>query len=409
MIRLSADEALNKVPPKGRVYVASGIGHPDTLVKPLLRRARAVGPLTIVTSLLGPLPGYCQPAAAATCRVLSFRGTGPARQAIRDGQVEVVPTHLSGIPRLMHGPLRPDVALVQVTPPDAAGRCSLGPSVLYQQAAIRAANTVIAEVNPMLPWTDGDSMVALCEIDVLVAGEHPLPHPEPFAPSLTELAVADTVVDLIPDGCTLQVGMGGVGEAVMQGLSRRRGLRLHTGLVSDGLLKLLDSSALADGDGVVVCGAAYGSDALYQRIQRNPRVLFRGVEYTHNPVVMAGLDQFIAINSAVEVDLSGQINAESVDGLPISGTGGQGDFLRGAALAQHGLAVIAVTATSAGGTRSRIVRRLQSPGVVSTPRTDVHMVITEFGLADVRGQGLRDRAAALRAVADPRLSSALED
>jgi acyl-CoA hydrolase len=395
---LDADAALRCITAGDRIYVASGLGHPDTLVPSLLRRAASVGPLTVVTSLLGPLPAYCDPAVAGLCRVLTFRGTRASRAAFESGQTELVPAHLSAIPRLLRGPLRPDVAIVQVTAPDSSGRYSLGASVLYQRSAIAAAGTVVAEVNPQLPWAGGDAVLARDDIDILVDGEHPLPQQRVSSPTAAAQAVAQRVVDLVPDGATVQVGIGEVGNAVVERLRQRTDLRLHTGLVSESLLKLLDSDALATGQDVVVCGAAYGSTPLYERLGTDQRVSIRGVEYTHDCTVLAGFETFIAINGAVEIDLDGQINVENIDGVPISGIGGQGDFFRGAAMAQNGLPIVAMTARTPFG-RPRIVERLQYPGTVSTPRSDAVVVVTEYGVADLRGLGTRDRSRALRAIA----------
>lgn len=394
---LSPVEAMDLIHSDDLVYVASGLGHPDRLAQPLVDRARTVGRITILTSLLGDNPPYCAPELLGICKVLTFRGTRASESALEVGQAEVLPMHLSSVGDLVRDVLTPDVALIQVTGPDEHGRYSLGASVLYQRSVIRAARTVIAEINPELPRANGDSVLQAGEIDVVVPGGHTLPTVADTEPTQDELAVAERVVTLIPDGATVQVGIGGVGDAVMRGLRKRRNLRIHTGLVNDSVLSLLDSGALASGRHTVVCGSALGSPALYEQIARDDRFLLRGVDFTHSVEVMSRIPAFIAVNSGIELDLAGQLNGETVNGRPISGTGGQSDFLRGAWRSPGGLGIVAMTSHTPTG-RPRIVDVLGFPGTVSTLRSDISLVVTERGHVDLRMQGLRSRAEALRAI-----------
>lgn len=395
--RVSAQKAMEVVRANSIVYVASGLGHPDTLAQPLVDRAKVVGNVTIVTSLLGENPPYCDPELLGICHVLTFRGTPASEHAVKVGQTEVLPMHLSAVGDLVREVLTPDVALIQVSEPDEDGRFSLGASVLYQRSVIRSARIVVAEVNPLLPWTGGDSVLAQGEIDFIVYGAHDLQTAAVSQPTDDELTVAERVVALVPDGATVQVGIGAIGDAVMRSLRRRRNLRIHTGLVNDTLLDLLDSDALASGDPTVVCGSALGSLELYKRIANDSRVAVRSVEYTHSTEVMARIPRFVAVNSGVEIDVSGQVNGETVNGRHVSGTGGQSDFLRGAWRSPGGLGILAITSHTARG-RLRIVDELSPPATVSTLRSDVSIVVTERGFADIRRLGLKSRAEALRGI-----------
>ncbi len=405
----SAAEAIAAILPGSTVYLAGGPGHPSLLAEELAVQGPRLAPLTVVTSLMGELPPYARSGAAAWCRVKSFRGMAGAREALAAGQVDVVPVNLSAIPDLLaRQPLRPRVAIVQCAPPAAGDRTddlSLGVSVLYHLAAVAAAEIVIAEVNPDMPWTCGTGRVPLSEVTHLVEARHPVPEgPQPQS-SEAERAVARRVAGLIPDGSVVQVGMGGVGDAVLEALRGRRGIRLHAGLLGDGIVDLAEAGALAPGPGAIVTAALYGTRRLYDFASRNLAVEVHPVTRTHDPSVLRGLARLVAVNSAVEVDLTGQVNAESVGGLPVSGAGGQLDFVRGAAEA-GGRSIIALPATAARGTRSRIVARL-SDGVVTTPRTEADLVATEFGVAELRGRTLGERAEALAAVADPRFRDEL--
>lgn len=404
---VSAEAAFCQLQANSTLYIEGGVGHPDSLMDALMNRCNAVGGIRVVTSLLGAMPPYCSEAAVGIDKVLSFRGSPQTEAAIIAGKVDIVPTNLSTIPALLSGPLLPDVAVVQVTPPDSNGYCSLGPSVLYNKSAIRAAKVVIAEVNSYLPRTMGESSVHLSELDFLVEGAHPLPTVPLLQPSESENVLATNVVKHVPDYSTVQLGMGSVTTAIMNQLQTQAQLRIHAGLLSDGIIALAESGALRQQEGSIVSGAFYGSEELYEFVNNNPRIFMRSVEHTHNSDVIQKIPSFISINSAIEVDLSGQINAEVVRGLPISGAGGQGDFIRGARLSRGGKSIIALTATTKGGKHSKIVKKLADPGVVTTPRTEVDLVVTEFGFADLRGKGLRERAKALAAIADPRFSDAL--
>jgi 4-hydroxybutyrate CoA-transferase len=395
---LCAEDALHAVRPGDRVYVEGGAAHPRRLAAALLERARQVGPLEVVTSVLGRTPRYCEPDAAGLISVRSFRGSPQTRDAFLRGQLDVVPAGLSGIPALLAAALRPDVALVQVSPPDQQGWCSLGVSVLYHRAAIDAARTVIAEINPAMPRTCGDGDVHVSEIDRFVDTDLPLEEFPRLPPSEQERAAARHVAEFVEDGSTVQIGMGTFADAVLAELRSRRGLRIHAGLLSDGLVGLLEHGAVNDAPGAVVTGAVAGTERIYRAVDRNPVVHVRRVEHTHDARVLAGLPRLVAVNSAIEVDMTGQVNGESIRGVPISGAGGALDFAHAASAAPGGLSVIALASTARSGGHLRIVSELSDAAVVSLPRTEVHVLVTEHGAADLRGLGIRERARAVASI-----------
>jgi len=396
--------ALQHVESRSRVYVEGGAGHPDALVPSLLERADQVGGVEVVTSPLGAIPAYCQAGTSGIDRVTSLRGDPAMREAIRAGHVRVVPSHLSDIPRLLAGPLRPDVAIVQVTPPDDRGLCSLGPSVLYHRAAIASARVVIAQVNPSLPRTFGDSTVHESDIDVWVDLDGDIPTQSRTPATKDEIAVAANLIDLVPDDAVVQVGMGKLGDAIFGSLTGRSGLRVHAGLISESVLQLVEAGALADCRGAITTGAALGTSEIYSFINENDLAELRPVEYTHAVATMASFDMFVSINTALQIDMSGQVNAESISGTQIGATGGLADFARGARAARRGLSVVALTSRTPAG-QSRIVQELSTPVSVTLGRADVDVVVTECGVADLRGLDLDERQSAIGSITSEKSSA----
>lgn len=397
---LAATAAIAAVPRGSRIYVEGGAGHPTLLAEALVEHARDHGPFEIVTSVMGPTPVYCLPDCAGLFDVRSFRGSAETREAYLRGGLDVVPVGLSSIPGLLSGRLRPDVALIQVTEPDDQGWCSLGASVLYHHSAISAARMVIAEVNPGMPRTSGDGAIHVSQLTAIVATANPLVEFPGAEPTPEELAAARHVADFVSDGATVQIGMGGFAGAVSRELRSRRNLRVHAGLLSDGILDLVESGAIADEPGAVTTGALAGTSRLYQAADGSKTIAVRRVEYTHSPNVLQALPSFVAINSALEVDFTGQVNGETARGLPVSGAGGALDFARGA-IASGGLSIVGLTSTASAGRIRRIVPELSARATVSIPRTEVDILVTEHGAVDLRGLGLRARMSAIESIAGP--------
>jgi acyl-CoA hydrolase len=341
--------------------------------------------------------------------ILSYGGLGELRALSRTGRLEVLPCHYAALPRMFaEGFLPTDVGFVQVSPPDAAGTCSLGIGVDYAADAIPHTQVLIAEVNQQMPVTTGSPRLPIDRFAAVVHTDRPLTQAPERAPDEVELAIARHVAALVEDGDTVQLGVGSLPAAVLDALSGHTDLGVHTGMITDGVLRLAEKGVItgarkeADA-GLIVTGSALGTAELYSGLDRMP-VRFRPASYTHSPATLSQFRSFVAINSAIEVDLSGQIGAEMRRGAYVGAVGGQVDFSRAAALT-GARSIIALRSTSRG--ESTINARIIS-GVVTTSRSDVDFVVTEHGIAQLRGRNLSERARALIAVAAPEHREALE-
>jgi acyl-CoA hydrolase len=337
------------------------------------------------------------------------------REAVAAGRVDYTPIFLSEIEELFDSGAMPlDVVLMQVSPPDDHGFVSLGTTVDCTMTAARCARVVIAEVNQCMPRTHGDTSIHVSHISFIVETSRALLQleSEPF----TELQrrVGENVASLIPDGATLQTGIGGIPDAVMACLQDKRDLGIHTEMCSDGVIDLMEAGVLTGERkslhrGKAVLSFALGSQRLFDFVRENPSFEFRSISYTNDPFVVAQNDRMVAINSALQIDLTGQVCADSIGTRPFSGFGGQLDFIRGAARSKGGVPIIALPSTAVHGNISRIVPVLEPGAGVVTSRADVHFVVTEHGIAYLHGKSLRERAEALIAVAHPRFQGELED
>jgi acetyl-CoA hydrolase len=411
---VSATTALDAVSSGDRVYLHGGAATPQHLVDALCDRARSLADVELVHLHTEAAAPYVRP---------DFRGhirhnalfIGPnVREAVARGDADYTPVFLSEIPALFKpgGPLPLDVALIHVTPPDQHGNCSLGVSVDCAVAAAKFARTVIAQVNRRMPRTSGASIPEE-HITFAVAQEAELPEylPPPATPESE--AIAANVAALIDDGATLQMGIGAVPNAVLAALRDRRHLGIHTEMFTDGLLPLIESGAV-DGSGKsmhrgkVVSAFVMGRRRLYDFVDSNEQVELLPVNYTNNVEVIAAHHRMVAINSALSVDLTGQVAADSIGTRLYSGIGGQLDFIRGAARSRGGVPIIALPATAAGGTVSRICPVLPPGSGVVTTRGDIHWVITEYGAANLHGRTLRERARMLIDLAAPSYRAELE-
>ena len=381
---------------------------PLTLTRALVAQRHRLGRLRLVfgISLGGTLTADC----ADAFSFVSYCATGSNRALAQAGLLDIVPCPYSQLgPMLRSGPLKVDAVLLQVSPADGEGRHSLGLANDLLPDAIDAARVVIAEVNPHVPWTHGARTLRESDVDCLV--------PAQFAPLETaqaevgavEAAIARRVAALIDDGATLQVGLGGAAEATLLQLGDRRDLGLHSGIVGDAIVALAECGALTNARksidrGVSIAGLLIGSQRLYRHADRNPALQLRGSSYTHGADVLRSIDRFVAINSAIEVDLTGQVNAETAAGRYVGAVGGAPDFLRAAHLSRGGIPVVALA--SMAGERSRIVAALSGP--VTTPRCDAGVFVTEHGVADLRGLSLRARVRRMIDIAAPAQREALE-
>ena len=348
------------------------------------------------------LPGYnnvdyagLDPAARATAFFV-----GPAlRQSFAAGRVDYLPISYFAVYGYLRDRAAVDLALLQVSPPDTDGRCSLGVANDFTPAVLGKAACKVAHVNPLMPRTVGAATVAIDDIDYLVEAPRPVLGGDDGADA-EFVAIGRHVATLVPDGATLEVGVGKV-QGVLAALTGKRDLALHTGAFSDPVLRLVETGALADRVAAITAGVAWGSEALYAFVADNPRVRFAPVGVTHAIATLGAIERFIAINSVIEVDLLGQANAEMIRGRQVSSAGGITDFMRGARLSPGGLAIVALPSTTKGGTVSRIVAHLDEGAAVSVARADMEVVVTEHGIADLRDKSVDARAEALIAIAAP--------
>jgi len=397
-----------------KVLVAPGSGDPAALVAEILRQADRLAPLTLMGGLRLDDFAFAAPAFAGKIRFATWHMSPRLAEAEARGDVDFVPARYFDTVHLFStgGAWAPDAVLVHTAPPDRGGHLSLGVSVSYLLPAARRAPLVIAQVNPRMPRTLGNAFLHRSQVDAWTAVDHPLLEYPPTPVGEVERRIAGHVADLIPDGATVQVGVGSIPQAVMEALAGKKDLGIHSLLVNH-MLPLVRSGVITNArkrlhPGRMDVGEIMGTTALFQWSHENPLVNMEPSDVVHDPQVIATLGDFVSVNSALEVDLLGQVNAESVDGRQITGIGGQFDFVLGAARAAGGRSIIALPASAARGTRSRIVTRLAAGARVTTPRFLSDYVVTEHGVAALRGQSDAGRARALLRIADPAFRDALE-
>jgi acyl-CoA hydrolase/GNAT superfamily N-acetyltransferase len=404
---VTADEAIRGIPAGRRILIGSGAAEPVSLVKAMVEQGSHLADNEVVHLLtLGPAP-YVEPAHAERFRHIAFFIGANVRSAVQEGRADFMPVFLSEIPELIRSRrVRIDVALIQVSPPDAHGYVSLGVSVDIVRSAVESATTVIAEVNPRMPRTHGDSFFHLSRFAKLVPVDAPLL--EHQAEPLDEVAreIGLHIARLIPDGATLQTGIGKIPDAVMAQLGGHKDLGVHTEMFSDGVMRLVEAGVITGRrktllPGKLVTSFIMGSKQLYEWAHENPAIEMRSSDYTNDPAVIASNDRMIAINGALAVDLTGQVASDTLGGRFFSGIGGQVDFIRGARRSRGGKPIIALPATAKGGKVSRIQVALEPGTGVVTSRGDVHYVVTEYGVADLWGKNIRERALALINIAHP--------
>jgi len=397
--------------PGDHIVWAHASGEPPTLVERLLEQRHQIGPASV---FLGG-SSYTSTLKPVHADVLSFTSCGAVgtlRELVKAGIVRTIPCHLSKLmPCFDEGIFGSDVVFVHTGPPNENGEYSFSLTNDYLQAAIRKARVVIAEVNEQAPATYCDAYLKPDRVDYLVNVSRPPAALQPQPIGEREEAIAAYVGRYIEDGTTVQIGIGAIPDAVMSSIGDRCDLGFHSGLISDRVVDLIESGAMTNARkpidrGIAVACMVLGTSRVYRFVHRNPAFMLFTTLHTHNAAVISQLGNFVSINSAVEVDLTGQVNAEVAGGVYVGSVGGQVDFVRGAQLAANGRAVIALLSTARGGKISRIVSRLSGP--VTTARSDTDVVVTEFGFAELRGQPLDERARRLIAIAHPDFRESLE-
>ena len=403
----TADEALEAVTSGMRVYVHANAAYPRLLLEALARRAPKVRDVEVIHLLGFGEAFYSRPEFAESFRHNALFIGHNMRQAIEDGLADYIPVNLGEIEDLfLDHRIELDVALLHVSAPDRHGNCSLGVAVETTLTAARCAKVRIAQVNQQMPRTFGNTFVHISELDAIVECDEPLPelHAEP--PTDVHQGIACNVATLIEDGACLQVGIGAIPNAILPYLSDRRDLGVHTETLTDSAIPLIEAGIINGArkqinPNKITLGFAMGTRAWYEYVNDNPLFDFQPSKYCNDPFVIAQNDRVVAINSAIEVDLTGQVVSDSVGSRLVSGFGGQLDFMRGAARSRHGRPVIAISSTARNGEISRIVPRLKLGAGVVTTRADVHYVVTEFGVAYLHGKNVRQRAEALIQIAHP--------
>jgi len=413
---VDAQEAVSRIKSGSRVFIGTGCGEPQQLIKAMISDS-AIQDILVYQMLSSTFSQYVEDESFRRRFLLKlFFISATMRKAAFEGKIDYIPAYLSQIPRLFSsGRIRLDVALVQVSPPDKFGYCSLGVSVDITRAGLENAGLVIAQVNPRMPRTWGDSFIHVDEIDWLVPFEEPLVE---SIPAVKDQQIAQRighyVSQLIDDGATLQIGFGHLPYAILQYLDNKNDLGLHTQLITDGLLPLFEKNVITNKKktllpGRVVTSLCMGTEKLYQYVDNNPAFYFRSSEFVNDPTVIARNDNLVSISSALEVDLTGQVCSDSMGYLFYSGIGDQVDFLRGSSMSKGGFSIIALPSTAQGGKVSRIVPHLSEGAGVATTRGDVNFVITEYGIAELQGKGIFQRVMELSQIAHPKFREQLID
>ena len=404
---VSPAEAVAGIRSGDQLYVQCAAATPEVLLQALVDRAQELRDVSVVhLHTEGPAPHLAPEMEGHFRHRALFIGPN-ARRAVNEGRADFVPVFLSDVPALFTtGTLPLDAVLINVTPPDEHGFCSLGVSVEAMHAAIASARTVIAQLNRAMPRTLGESFIHVGQIDLAAEVDEPVHEIERPHVGEIERRIGESIAELVPDRATLQLGIGAIPAAAAAHLGTKRDLGIHTEMFTDAVVDLVEQgvvtgAAKARNRGKIVTAFLMGTRRIYDFVDDNPMVEMRPVDFTNDTHVIRSFDRFTAINSAIEVDLSGQVVADSIGHRLYSGVGGQMDFMRGAALARDGRPIIALPSTAGDGSISRITAVLREGGGVVTTRAHVRTVVTEYGIAELWGRSLRERARALIAIAHP--------
>lgn len=411
---VSAAEAVKSIKSGNRVVIGHACGEPPALVEAMTARAAELENVEIVHMVAMGAAKYAQPGMEKSFRHNALFVGASTRKAVEEKRADFTPCFFSEVPRLFKENILPvDVVLMQVTPPDEEGFCSYGVSADYTKPAAECAKVVIAQMNKNMPRTGG-AKIHLDSINYIVEYDEPLIELKPPKIGDIEKAIGENVASLIPDGATLQLGIGAIPDAVLLFLGGKKDLGIHSEMFSDGVVGLAEAGVITNrkkniNAGKFMATFLMGTKRLYDFANNNPDVEVQSVDYINDPYVIGQHDNMISINSAIQVDLMGEVNAEMIGTRQFSGVGGQVDFIRGASRSKNGKSIIAMPSTASGGKVSRIACELDRGAAVTTSRNDVHYVVTEYGVADLRGKSLRERAKALIAISHPDFRATLEN
>lgn len=389
-----------------RIFITGNCSTPVNFLQALVARYQELRDVELVQLLSIGMPEYVTPDISEHIRVNNLFISDSMRRAVNAGTADFTPVNLSEIPTLFKTSLMPDVAVIHVSPPDEHGYCSYGVEVGVSKSAAEAARIVIAQVNPRMPRTLGDSFIHVNRIDYAVMVDTDLPEVKPLPASPVQEQIAEHIAAIIPDGATLQTGIGGIPDAVLRRLTHHRDLGIHTELFSDGVMEMIEAGVITCAKktlhpGKVVAGFVIGTCALYEYIHDNPIIELHPTEYVNDPFIVAQNERMFSINSALEIDITGQVCADSIGTAFYSGVGGQVDFVRGAARSKGGRSVIALPSTAKNDTISRITTQLKPGAGVTTSRNDVRCIATEYGVVDLFGKTIEQRVQAMISIAHP--------
>ena len=408
----TAGEAVKLVKSGDRIAFSHACAEPRLLPRELVKRAAELRDVEIFHQVPMGEALYCRPENALSFRHVSVFSGGPTREAIWEGRADFIPRFNFQLPSLFEANWPIDVAMITVSPPDQSGFCSLGVSVDYTKRAVETAKVVIAEVNPCMPRTHGDSFIHVSRLTRAIEVNHPIYELSKRELTTVEERIGKNVAELIDDECCLQLGIGGIPDAVLANLGGFKDLGIHSEMISDGVKDLVQKGVVT-GDkktlhkGKILITFMMGTKSFYEWVDDNPMIEMHTMDYVTNPAVVGRNRKMISINSALEIDLLGQVCAETMGPKQFSGVGGQVDFVRGSRLSEGGKAVIALPATARGGI-SRIVPTLKPGAAVTTSRNDVDYIVTDFGIALLSGKTIRGRMKELIRIADPKFREDLE-
>ena len=401
----TADEAVKRIKSGDRVVIGHATGEPTHLIEAMVKNAEAYENVEIIHMVAMGTAEYCQPGMESHFRHNALFLGGSTRTACADGRADIIPVYFSKEPELLRTRCIPDVTLLQVSPPDNHGYCSLGISVDYTMEGVKQSKTVIAQVNKNMPRTHGNTFVHVSELTHIV--EHDAPLIELPPPKITDVEklIGQNCASLVKDGDCLQLGIGAIPDAVLLFLKEKKDLGIHSEMFSDGVVELVEAGVITNKKktlhpGKSVATFLMGTRRLYDYVDDNPSVEMFPVDYVNDPVVIAQNDNMVSINSCVQVDLMGQVVSTSVGHKQISGVGGQVDFVRGATMSKGGRSIMAMPSTAKGKV-SKIVPIIDEGAAVTTSRYDVQYVVTEYGVANLRYLNLRERAVELIKIAHP--------
>lgn len=408
--QLTADQAISKIQSGQKVFLAPFCNEPQTLIEELVHQKNRLRGVNLYNVVIGSPARYADPSCHTHFNIRTFLSASNLKSAFLHNACDYIPLNLSEIPQWIEEE-GIDIALIQVSPPNDEGDCNLGISVDVVQALIKNAKLVIAQVNSNLPTTCGETLVPVSEIDHFLLSDRPLLTVPDGNPSEEEKRIGKYVSELIPDYATIQVGVGKIAKSVLESLQFKKGLGIHSGSITDPVTTLIDLGVITNerkeiNPNQTVCTTLVGTESLYKYAHKNQHIQLLPTSYTHNASVISQISNFHSINSALEIDLTGQINAEQVGEYPIAGVGGQMDFIHGARLSVGGKAIIALPSTAKRGTESRIKWKIP---YVTSLKSEIDYVVTEYGIAKLFGKTLNDRAKALISIAHPDFRESLSE